>query len=272
MRRSVNEDKETVKKITLSIITVTLNASEVIRETIQSVYDQTWRDYEYIIKDGKSKDGTIEIAEMFRTFFSEREIDYRIESKEDFGIYDAMNQAIKMCRGEWVLFLNAGDSFVNSCTLSNVFSGSHDKGLACIYGNTINIKLNIEYRKKGYPISSIYYRVPFIHQAVFVRTDIMTKYLFDTRYKIAADYDLYARLFDDGLTFKRIDVDIAKFDLSGVSQTNRQSAQDEVYDIQKRHNYLDKLKLRRFIFNNIIIPLKSSKSIYKIYAYIKKYF
>ena len=86
-----------------SIITVCLNAEKAIGDTIRSVLEQSCTDVEYIVKDGGSKDETVGIAKSFMPAFEKRGISYRVISKPDRGIYDAMNQAVRDVQGEWVL-------------------------------------------------------------------------------------------------------------------------------------------------------------------------
>ena len=257
-------------KVQLSIVTISLNAAQTISETINSVCNQTFSGFEYIIKDGLSEDKTIEIASSYKDIFKEKGIDFYIIEKKDSGIYDAMNQALELCKGTWIMFLNSGDSLYDEGVLNCIFGGQKSYIADCIYGNTVNVKENVEYVKKGYPISSIYYRVPFIHQASFIKREAMERYKFDLRYQIAADYDVYARMFDDGLKFSYIDCNIARFDLAGVSQTNRNKAQYEVGSIQREHGYYKKSIIKRIWFNQFIVRLKGSRIVYILYAKFKR--
>lgn len=123
----VNASENQERSVTMfqfTVITICLNAEENINDTIRSVLGQTCTDFEYIIKDGLSKDKTVEIAQSYNSAFLERGISYRIISQADQGIYDAMNQAVQEAQGEWVLYMNAGDIMANASVLEQVKESS----------------------------------------------------------------------------------------------------------------------------------------------------
>lgn len=95
-----------------SILIVTLNAASEIQKTIQSVKDQTYSNYEVVVKDGESKDGTLS--------YVPQDVHYKVCSKKDKSVYDGMNQAISMAKGDYIIFLNAGDTFYDENVLKNV--------------------------------------------------------------------------------------------------------------------------------------------------------
>ena len=95
----------------ISIITICRNEKKTINSTIRSVYSQTWTDYEYIIKDAGSDDGTVEELEKWEKRFNKKGIRFKAVSAADKGIYDGMNEAVKLCTGEFINFMNAGDMF-----------------------------------------------------------------------------------------------------------------------------------------------------------------
>lgn len=118
----------------LSIITVNLNNREGLRKTIESVICQSFSDYEYIIIDGGSTDGSKELIELYQN-----KVTYWI-SETDKGIYNAMNKGIKTGKGDYCLFLNSGDWLVNSTVIEKEFSDSKQADI--IYGNTIFSKID----------------------------------------------------------------------------------------------------------------------------------
>ena len=93
----------------LSVITVCFNAGRSIIRTLESVLAQEYKDFEYIVKDGGSVDETLEILSGYEDRFRQAGIPFRIESEKDGGIYDAMNRAVRLSRGKWINFMNAGD-------------------------------------------------------------------------------------------------------------------------------------------------------------------
>ena len=121
-----------------TIITVCYNAQDSIRTTINSVLQQNYMDFEYIVIDGKSNDLTYSIVKKYRDEFNEKGIAYRYISEPDTGIYNAMNKAIEMSRGDWLLFLNAGDYFVNSEVLKKLSLKTQLSDKSLIYGNYIS--------------------------------------------------------------------------------------------------------------------------------------
>lgn len=118
-------------KLIISIITVVFNGKEHLEETILSVLNQTYDNIEYIIIDGASTDGTLDIIKKY-----EDKIDYWV-SEKDKGIYDAMNKGINLANGEWLNFMNAGDKFYNDDTLEGVLKENIIDQADCIYSNTI---------------------------------------------------------------------------------------------------------------------------------------
>ena len=98
----------------VSVITVSFNAVSCIERTIKSVISQRYNDFEYIIVDGQSNDGTIEIIQKYHAYIS------KWISEPDRGIYNAMNKAVRICSGEYCIFMNAGDMFVNPLVLKQV--------------------------------------------------------------------------------------------------------------------------------------------------------
>ena len=173
----------------ISIITVTFNAGATLPATIKSVEEQTFRDFEYIIVDGKSRDNTLELARTCRVS------DIRIKSESDNGIYDALNKGIGMANGQYLIFLNAGDSFHAPDTLQRIADAIRDNDApGIVYGQTELVDsdrnllgprhlnapevLTYESFKDGMLVC---------HQAFVVLAKIAP--LYDLKYKLSADYD-----------------------------------------------------------------------------------
>ncbi|MCM8833252.1 MAG: glycosyltransferase [Candidatus Omnitrophica bacterium] len=158
----------------ISVITVVLNGERYLEETIQSVINQTYPNVEYIIIDGGSTDGTLDIIKKY-----EDKIDYWV-SEKDKGIYDAMNKGIRVASGEGLLFLNAGDFFVG-----DVFSPYI----------SIPCHLNVRYKRFGKEFQhkrrNYKMGLPYPHQAIIFENK---KELHDLKYLISADYEYYLRL------------------------------------------------------------------------------
>lgn len=171
----------------ITVITVCRNAADLIEATMLSVLNQTYPNIEYIVIDGNSTDGTQAIAERYANHLA-----YYV-SEPDAGIYNAMNKALLHATGEWVNFMNAGDSFVNSAVLAHVF-GEHEYAdeVKVIGGNTCNVFAHGTEMHFAEPANVIPYRLPFSHQASFVRRQYCA---FDEKYRIAADYNLFYNIY-----------------------------------------------------------------------------
>lgn len=199
-----------MKKI--SIVTVAYNAACSIEETIQSVISQDNQDYEYIVIDGGSTDGTTAIIERYSSA-----IDYYV-SEPDRGIYDAMNKAIDVANGEWIIFLNSGDKFASSHVLSSIATYiSSCPDCSVIYGDTVIKYPWGSFQSEGKEISPHDMFLPFCHQSTFVRTELMRQYKFDLSYKIVADYNFFYQLHRLGKKFLHVSELISEYDMNGYS-------------------------------------------------------
>lgn len=201
-----------IENTKISVVTVCYNAVETIEKTILSVINQTYTNVEYIVIDGGSIDGTVNIIEKYASHLT-----YWI-SEADMGIYDAMNKGILVATGDYINFMNAGDclfskdtiqQFINSCPQMDV-----------VYGFAMYVMGDLTFRFKNSPISEMKNKMPFCHQAVFTNTQLLKKELFDIRFRSSGDYNLYYNLYKQKYTFQCIDVVVATFDAStGISKT-----------------------------------------------------
>lgn len=164
-----------------TIVTVSYNCCSLIEKTIKSVLQQDYHDTEYIIIDGESTDGTVEIIKKYAqhlAFWC---------SEPDGGIYQGMNKGISHAKGEWILFLNAGDVFAETNVLTKVLPFTKNKEQDILYGDIFTLRGNERVIKKALePCNK--QRMFFCHQAVFVRTELMKQYPYDTRFKMSADF------------------------------------------------------------------------------------
>lgn len=200
----------------ISIVTVSFNSVSTIEKTILSVVEQDYSEKEYIIIDGASKDGTVDLIKKYSdrvTFWS---------SEPDKGIYDAMNKALDRVTGDWVIFMNAGDIFSDRTSLSRVFSNKNYEGVGVVYGD-----INQYYEGFGSFVRRYndieHSEVPYsiCHQAAFTRANLLKKYGFDTSFRICADAESFLRMFKDGADFRYVPEIIATFDATdGCSSVN----------------------------------------------------
>lgn len=188
-----------------SIITVVYNAIDTIERTFKSIFNQTFDDYEFIVIDGGSTDGTIDVIKRY-----EHLIDYWI-SEKDFGIYDAMNKGIYVSKGEWIHFLNAGDIYYNIYMLTDIIKNLVGERPDLIIGKTIVKKDASQILVNNNILTKelLFYNMPICHQAVFFNSWLFSKYgYYDLHYKIVADYEWLVRIFHN--------IDVNTFSLDKV--------------------------------------------------------
>lgn len=206
----------------ISIITVAYNATDTIEETILSVINQTYSNIEYIIIDGGSTDGTIDIIKKYSD-----NISYWI-SEPDKGIYDAMNKGINIATGEWINFMNCGDTFVSKHTLSTVFDEETWNDYDIIYGNSImKTEESMTWVNSSENINLLKYTTIYRHGASFTKSSVHKEYLFDLTKKelgYALDFHLINKLYRLNKKFKKINSDILIFPIEGVSNNTLKSS------------------------------------------------
>lgn len=213
----------------LSIITINYNNSGDLENTIKSVISQDFKDYEYIVIDGGSTDGSIDIIKKY-----EDEIDYWV-SEPDKGIYNAMNKGVDHSNGEYCNFMNSGDLFYNSNVLRNVFSNNYTEDI--ITGVTIEKDKNKTRFNTNKDITFLtLYRDTISHQASFIKTDILRKYPYNETLEIVSDWEFWIKsliinncshIFDKNI--------IAKVDTTGISVTNNAVREFERKNVLKEN-------------------------------------
>lgn len=245
----------------ITIVTVCYNACNGLKKTMDSVLRQDYPDIEYIIVDGASSDGTLNLIDEYKEKFESTEnIKFFALSEKDSGIYDAMNKGINLSGGDWIIFMNAGDQFYNSTVVSDVFCKPFDNNITGVYGDTERYYNEWKKVVKGNPLSQIKtgLPLPFCHQSVFVRADILRKLMFDTTYKQAADYDFFLRCYNNGYEFTHVDVIVSQYEMGGVSETNtvfhlqeklliRERNNVEKYSKAKKTYLINKLRFKQYI-------------------------
>lgn len=200
----------------ITIVTVTFNAIGCLEKTINSIIEQNYSNLEYIIIDGGSIDGTIDIIHKYETKIS------CWISEPDHGIYDAMNKGIHLASGEWINFMNAGDQFASSDILYKIFNNKKISNVDFIYGDSIR-EDNLGayyYQAKPFWESTKYCPIGGIcHQSSFVRLDWAKKNNFDLHYRYSADYAFMWNLYNAGKKFYYIPMAIALYDLTNSFST-----------------------------------------------------
>ena len=193
----------------VTVVTAVLNDAGHIEQTILSVISQTDIEIEYIIVDGGSKDGTLELIGKYKDKIS------LLISESDRGVYDAMNKGIEHSSGDFVYFLNSGDVLLNPSILSKIKLEELKERNAIIYGNVVVAYGNIEALEKPRPFfnSKMKFKgIGICHQSMFFPGELIRNEKYDLSYNIAADYDLAYRLWRKGTVFLYKDITIAKYD------------------------------------------------------------
>ncbi|MHA8083124.1 glycosyltransferase family 2 protein [Aquirufa sp. A-Brett2-15D] len=222
----------------LSIITITYQAEAYLERTLQSVFEQDCAaEIDYIVVDGASKDRTLKIIEA-----NKKQINQFI-SEKDKGIYDAMNKGIQLAKGDYILFLNAGDTFASATTLKNIL-----KELAqnpdVLYGEAVfvnnegaNLGLRSEVTPHRLPAGLTWEDFRFgmlvCHQAFIAKRSIAP--LFNLHYKLSSDIDWEIRVLKKSQTILKSKAPVCHYLMGGASVQNLQRSWKERYEVLKSH-------------------------------------
>lgn len=202
-------------KPTISVITICYNAEKEIESTMISVLEQSFKDIEYIIVDGASKDGTMNKVRQILARYPNSNV--QITSEPDKGIYDAMNKGIKKASGEWVILMNSGDTFLDNKVLENVFSHNIPEDKTFLYSDAMCILAD----GKKFLGSCNFERGQLLHQSIIYRRSLHDEhgYYIVTPKLIISDYLFFVRIPKDQVM--KIDTVICLFEGGGVSQRFR---------------------------------------------------
>jgi len=196
----------------LSIITINLNNAEGLQKTINSVINQSFIDFEFIIIDGGSTDNSVKIIKEF-----ENKISYWI-SEPDNGIYNGMNKGIKQAKGDYCFFLNSGDWLIDNKKLEFLFSKNLKEEI--IYFNINTTEGTIEYPKDL--TFSFFFKGTIAHQATIIKRSTLLEYgYYNESLSFVADWELYCKAYISNNKFRKINTVLCFYDLTGVSARNQ---------------------------------------------------
>ncbi len=256
--------KSSVNKLLISIITVVYNGEKFLEDTISSVINQSYGNVEYIIIDGGSNDGTVEIIKKY-----DHLIDYWV-SEADKGIYDAMNKGISLATGSWVGLVNADDFYDLNALNALAYQAKNYPEVNVFHFNLRVISFNNENSITESPtkLHMLYKGMCINHPASFVSLKTYKKEgVFSLQYPIAADWELMLRFYKNGCKFKDGKDIVSNFRLGGVSYLITKQSIKEKHLIRKKHNlftYIDKYYLsdlvKYFVFGKNLVKVAQFKN------------
>lgn len=244
----------------LSIITINYNNYKGLKKTFDSVFAQTYQEFEYIVIDGGSTDGSVELIQS-----NGHRLTYWV-SEPDKGVYHAMNKGIDQAHGDYCIFMNSGDAFCDSTTIEQ--SIPYLDGIEIVIGKTIffNSKNTCVPSQKN-PVMSLsnitlngFYTDCLNHQSLFINVQLQKKYKYDESLKIVADLKFYIQtLIFDNCSYRMIDIPIAIYDTTGISSTNKDLMKKERYEVFSA--MIPPLILQDYKYNNEEIDMRLYHSI-----------
>ncbi len=252
----------------LSIITVNYNDAKGLERTIISVISQTFRDFEFIVIDGGSTDGSVDVIKKY-----ESNIDYWV-SEADGGIYQGMNKGLRKAKGSYVNFMNSGDSFHAPDVLEQIFSLNTDADI--ITGTHIGSP-HPNIGKDGITMYDLCTGA-VDHQASFIRREVALRHPYDEKYRIVSDWKFFIEaLIFDNCSFFYTDTIVVNVDMTGISNTNHELDRQERAAVLKEllpERILNDYKLLMSIHSdllNIAPKITKSQSIRKVIVKIAKF-
>lgn len=269
----------------LSVITINYNNRDGLQRTFDSVTAQSFKDYEWIVIDGGSSDGSRELIEQYQDSFT-----YWC-SEPDKGIYNAMNKGIGHAKGDWFMFLNSGDWLYDSTVLQKVFSEPHNADI--LYGDVMYHwpdKRGLELDEKPDNLSLyFFYKDTLCHQATFYRKGIFDNHKYNEDFHICADWALYIQLLQEGYRFKHLQFCVANFAQDGISThldevhlAERQKVFNEYFpeyilpdmeELKRQEEfrkYINSHKSYAFIMNRACRRIHSMEKVVKLIEMLKK--
>lgn len=236
-------------KPVLSVITVVYNNVKHINRTILSIINQTYKNIEYIVVDGGSTDGTLEIINLYADKIT------TIISEKDDGIYYAMNKGLALAKGDFVLFINSGDEIYDLNIVEKVFLLPYAD---IYYGETLMINEDLQIlgqrrhkSPKKLSLDSFKYGMSVSHQAILIKTQITQPY--NTHFKLSADIDWILNAVKKAKTITNANMYVAKYLVGGMSKKKHWQSLKERFVIFKNH-----YGLLPTLFNHCIIAFKLS--------------
>ncbi|MCC7303922.1 glycosyltransferase [bacterium] len=220
-----------MSKPLVSIITVVRNRELVIERCIRSILSQSYKNFEYLIKDGNSTDKTVEIISRFTNRLA------YFETSPDKNLYDAMNIATQHATGEWVCYIQSDDMLFAENVLEQVAPHLKKTTADVVYGTALlEFEWGVTKTLLANPVNTMWNHMPFCHQAMFLRTKVAKQYPFDLSLLPAADYDQVYKLYSLGYKFEVMPVMVSKLSAGGMSDTKRILGLKQVGKIKQKYD------------------------------------
>lgn len=237
--------------IKFTIVTCTYNAAPVLQRTLDSVLSQKYADLEHLILDGLSKDDTIRMALDYKQRSDKAGNDHEVVviSEKDGGLYDAMNKGIRRATGDYIVFLNAGDTFPNSDTLETIVAsiGDGETLPGVLYGDTDIVDMDHHFlrHRRLTPPKRLTWRsfkqgMVVCHQAFYARTDLAKETLYNNvDYRFSADVDWCIRVMklcaERHLALRNVNAVIVDYLDGGMTNKNHQASLKERFHVMAKH-------------------------------------
>lgn len=247
----------------VSIITINYNDKSGLEKTINSVLSQKNKDFEFIIIDGGSTDGSVDLIKQHK-----EEITYWV-SEKDKGVYNAQNKGIKVAKGTFINFMNAGDIFNNPNVLQDIHQDLTDD-YDIYYGNNYKVKANGSKRLKTYEEKlkfSFFYGSSINHQSSFIRKSLFDKYFYyNENFKIVSDWEFFIyTICKENVPYKYINKTIADYDFTGMSSNEKNAKQTYIERQEVFQKYFP-----AFIDDYVEVSQLNSKRIQQV-LYLQKF-
>lgn len=236
--------------IKFTIITCTYQAEKEVERTLRSVLEQTYKDVEHLIVDGASTDATLQLAQTYSTESQAQNNGHQVmvTSEPDKGLYDAMNKGLKHAKGDYVLFLNAGDTFPSESTLTQVAACAERESVlpGVLYGDTDIVDNEgrfVRHRRLSPPKKlswkSFMQGMVVCHQAFYARTDLAKQVPYQLKYRYSADVDWCIRVMKmaqkQGLPLCNVQTVVANYLDGGMTEKNHKASLKERFRVMESH-------------------------------------
>lgn len=241
----------------ITVVTVVYNAAELIEQTIKSIICQSYSNIEYIVFDGLSNDGTVDIIRKY-----DKDISFWV-SEKDTGIYDAMNKGLKKASGDFIIFINAGDMFYSSQTLEKIPFKLYPNA-DVFYGETVIIddksgdELGLRKKRPPINLSWKHYRKGMVvcHQSIFIRKSITSEY--NSNFKLSADVEWVILALKKAKEVIYTETIIAKFLTGGASRVQQKLSLKERFMVMRKYFGLPQTIISHigFLFDTLATKLR----------------